>query len=77
MTMSILLCYSKQSGNRVFLGTEHKVEQYSNPDNDPRGEWTSANMVGLATADARSNLHYDLVNPATEINYGCPPKGWR
>ena len=34
-------------------------------------------MVGLATEEARPNLHYDLVNPATGINYGKPPKGWR
>ena len=72
-----IICYSKQFGNRVFRGTERKIEQYKNPDNDPRGPWTSANMVGLATADARPNLHYDLVNPADGINYGCPPKGWR
>ena len=72
-----IIYYSKQFGNRVFHGTERKVEQYKNPDNDPRGPWTSANMVGLATADARPNLHYDLVNPADGINYGCPSKGWR
>jgi adenine-specific DNA-methyltransferase len=34
-------------------------------------------MVGLATADARPNLHYDLINPADGRNYGCPEKGWR
>ena len=34
-------------------------------------------MVGLATIDARPNLHYDLINPNTGINYGCPSKGWR
>ena len=72
-----IICYSKQFGNRIFRGTERKVDQYQNPDNDPRGPWTSANMVGLATADARPNLHYDLINPADGINYGCPPKGWR
>lgn len=72
-----IVCYSKQTGQRIFNGTERKVEQYSNPDDDPRGAWTSANMVGLATADARPNLHYDLINPATGINYGCPAKGWR
>lgn len=72
-----VLCYTKQAGKRVFAGTERKVDQYKNPDNDPRGPWTSANMVGLATADARPNLHYDLVNPEDGINYGCPPKGWR
>lgn len=72
-----ILCFAKQNIQRVFIGTERKVEQYSNPDNDPRGPWTSANMVGLATADARPNLHYDLINPNNGINYGCPAKGWR
>ena len=72
-----ILCYTKQFGQRIFRGTERKTEQYSNPDNDPRGPWTSANMVGLATADARPNLHYDLVNLNDGINYGCPAKGWR
>jgi adenine-specific DNA-methyltransferase len=72
-----ILCYSKTFGLRIFNGTERKTEQYSNPDNDPRGDWTSANMVGLATADLRPNLHYDLVNPETGVNFGCPAKGWR
>lgn len=72
-----ILCYSKQFGQRIFRGTERKTDQYTNPDNDWRGPWTSANMVGLATADARPNLHYDLINPADGVNYGCPAKGWR
>ena len=72
-----LLCYIRQHGDRVFKGTERKIEQYNNPDNDIRGVWTSANMVGLATAIARPNLHYDLINPITGVNYGCPVKGWR
>lgn len=72
-----IICYTKQSGQRSFRGTERKTDQYTNPDNDPRGAWTSANMVGLATADARPNLHYDLINPNTGIKYRCPPKGWR
>jgi len=72
-----IICYTKQSGQRIFRGTERKTEQYANPDNDPRGPWTSANMVGLATADARPNLHYDLIDPCTNVNYGCPAKGWR
>lgn len=72
-----IVCYTKQCGQRVFRGTERKVDQYQNPDNDFRGPWTSANMVGLATADARPNLHYDLVNPHDGVNYGCPAKGWR
>ena len=72
-----VLCYTKQPGRRALRGTDRKTEQYKNPDNDPRGPWASANMVGLATADARPNLHYDLIHPDTGINYGCPAKGWR
>ncbi len=72
-----ILVYSKSTGGRVFRGSERDESSYRNPDNDPKGPWASANMVGLATASARPNLHYDLVNPATGINYGCPEKGWR
>ena len=67
-----ILCYGK-----ALLGAERKKSQYANPDNDPRGAWTSANMVGLADERNRPNLHYDLINPNTGINYGKPPKGWR
>ncbi|MBR1472489.1 MAG: site-specific DNA-methyltransferase [Lachnospiraceae bacterium] len=67
-----VLCY----GSRL-RGCLRKTEQYKNPDNDPRGPWVSANMAGLATAEARPNLHYDLIDPATGINYGRPAKGWR
>ena len=72
-----ILCYSKKSGIRAIKGSERKTSQYSNPDNDPRGPWTSANMVGLLPADQRPNCHYDLVNPDTGINYGKPNMGWR
>lgn len=67
-----ILCY----GNAV-RGDARDKSQYSNPDSDPRGDWASANMVGIATADRRPNLHYDLIDPATRINYGCPEMGWR
>lgn len=67
-----IVCY----GNSI-RGAARDQSQYSNPDGDARGDWTSANMVGIATADRRPNLHYDLVNPETGINYGCPEMGWR
>jgi len=67
-----VLCY----GNAI-RGDERDRSQYSNPDADKRGDWTSGNMVGIATADSRPNLHYDLVDPDTRVNYGCPDMGWR
>ena len=67
-----VLCYGTK-----LKGCKRDSSRYSNPDNDPRGPWTSANMVGLATEKERPNLHYDLINPKTGINYGKPLKGWR
>ena len=72
-----ILCYSKKAGIRALKGSERKTEQYSNPDNDPRGPWSSANMAGMLPADQRPNCHYDLINPETGINYGRPKMGWR
>ena len=72
-----IMCYSKKAGTRALKGGDRKTEQYTNPDNDPRGAWTSANMAGLLPADQRPNCHYDLINPETGINYGKPKMGWR
>jgi adenine-specific DNA-methyltransferase len=72
-----IVSYSKNNRKRVFRGADRKTSQYSNPDNDPRGDWTSANMVGLLPEDQRPNCHYDLINPETGINYGKPEMGWR
>ena len=72
-----VLCYSKSNEEKALIGTERKTEQYTNPDNDPRGSWASGNMVGMLSENLRPNCHYDLVNPATGINYGKPQMGWR
>jgi adenine-specific DNA-methyltransferase len=72
-----VLCYSRLAYVRALKGEARKVEQYSNPDKDPRGPWTSGNMVGLLPEQLRPNCHYDLVNPATGLNYGKPEMGWR
>jgi len=72
-----LICYSKSSNIRALKGSERKTKQYSNPDNDERGLWVSANMVGLKPETERPNLHYDLKNPETNIIYQKPMMGWR
>lgn len=72
-----VICYSKNPEYRALRGSDRKEEQYTNPDNDPRGPWVSGNMVGLKDENQRPNLHYDLINPETGINYGKPFMGWR
>lgn len=76
MDHDYLLCYGRKEEGRI-QGKYSDKSKYSNPDNDPRGEWMSDNMVGLATESQRPNLHYELTNPATGITYACPPTGWR
>ena len=71
-----LLCYAKSASQRI-RGAKADMRKYSNPDNDPRGDWMSADMTGLATASQRPNLHYEFSNPETGITYACPPLGWR
>lgn len=67
-----VICYGAN-----IRGDERDIEQFSNADNDERGLWNSGNMVGLASKDARPNLHYELINPETGVSYGCPKQGWR
>ena len=71
-----VVCYGKCNTTRI-QGQDKDMTKYSNPDNDPKGEWMSDNMVGLATREQRPNLHYDLEDPETGILYACPPTGWR
>ncbi|MBR6079771.1 MAG: site-specific DNA-methyltransferase [Treponema sp.] len=71
-----LLCYGKNEFVGI-RGMDSDKTKYKNPDNDPRGDWMSADMTGLATASQRPNLHYDLTDPSTGIVYPCPATGWR
>jgi adenine specific DNA methylase Mod len=71
-----LICYGNSETARI-LGKDSDKTKYSNPDNDPNGDWMSADMTGLATESQRPNLHYELLDPKTGIVYACPPTGWR
>lgn len=66
-----LICYAKNIEN-VFLEGENKsYEAYDNPDNDPNGEWTSADP---SAKSGGATLYYPIQNPYTQkIDY--PPKG--
>ena len=60
-----------------FRGARKDLSKYSNPDNDPRGSWTSCSLLGKATRAQRPNLHYSFQNPKTGEVYSCPENtGW-
>lgn len=55
----------------AFKGYEKSFSMYSNPDNDPRGDWQSADLTLGFSYRERPNLYYPLVDPKTGIHY--PP----
>ena len=66
-----------KKSDAVLRGREIDKGKYSNPDNDPRGPWFSADLTGLADKEHRPNLHYDVQNPETGIVYPPnPTRGW-
>ena len=50
---------------------------YTNPDDDPRGPWTSVSYVNPATKAQRPNLSYALKNPITGEEVVHPTNAWK
>jgi len=50
---------------------------YSNPDNDPRGPWTSVSYVSQRTKDQRKNLSYRIRNPFNGNLVEHPSNAWK
>ena len=68
-----ILCYAKNINNFNLNGVEKNFEKYTNPDNDPRGEWAKDNLTCGKTAEQRPNLFYPITDPKTGITYQCNP----
>ena len=70
----------RASGAVSFLReprTEKSDAIYKNPDNDPRGVWTSASYVNPATKAKRPNLVYPIKNPFTGEEVNHPTHAWK
>lgn len=68
-----IVCYAKNINNISDMGypvsQEYISKTFSNPDNDPRGPWTTTDL----SANHRGP-YFSIVNPNTgEVHY--PPKG--
>ena len=68
-----ILCYAKNLNSIVDMGypvtTEFIAKTFSNPDNDPRGPWTTTDLSAN-----HKGPYFAITNPETgEIHY--PPKG--
>ena len=62
-------CYF--NGDTEFRGIDKTFANYSNPDNDPKGDWTQGDLTCNKTAIERPNLYYPLFDPDTGITYEC------
>ena len=51
------------------LGSQKSFDKYSNPDNDPRGDWIADNLTVGMTKEQRPNQFYDLVDPSSGAIY--------
>jgi adenine-specific DNA-methyltransferase len=75
-----LLLYRRSEAAQIgrLPRSEQQVKQYTNPDNDPRGPWASADYSSKYTPEERPTLHYPIVNPFTGAQV-WPKKGqtWR
>ena len=75
-----LLCYSKNISAIQTIKEPRNDKSdsiYTNPDNDPRGVWTSVSYVNPATKDQRPNLSYPLTNPITGDQVVHPTNAWK
>jgi adenine-specific DNA-methyltransferase len=61
-----------------FKGEGRDESAYGNPDNDPRGEWTSGDLNKAHNAKQRPEAYYSIHNPETNTWYLCDPDSvWR
>lgn len=72
-----IIAYAENSGFSL-KGVGRDESKFSNPDDDPRGDWMSRSILGLATREQRPNLHYDILEPGTGRAFPPNPStGWR
>jgi len=74
-----LICYSKSSLFKPnLLPREDEANaRYSNPDNDPRGDWKLIPFTNPLSPKERPNLVYEIINPNTNERIYPTKKAWR
>lgn len=77
-----ILVYAKSK--KAFLRHRNKIgaagdrrDRYSNPDNDPRGPWTSGDLTAKAGPGRRLSQFYTVVTPSGRHVQPSPGTAWR
>lgn len=74
-----ILTYRKSDSVSTVRETRSESSKsiYGNPDDDPRGPWTSSSYVNPATKQERPNLVYPIKNPHTREMVEHPTHAWK
>ncbi len=66
-----IICYANEGFS--FAGSAKSFADYSNTDNDPRGDWANFNLTKGQSFKDRPRSYYPLQNPKTGIWYPSNP----
>ena len=74
-----ILCFRKSDALQKLREprSEKQNSTYSNPDDDPRGVWTSVLFTSQRTKEERPNLSYSIKNPITGEIIEHPTNAWK
>lgn len=81
-THEYVLVYSKnrsafRASSHKLPGTPEQFARYKNPDNDPRGPWTSGDLTAKAGPGRRAEQFYDIVTPLGRVVSPASGTAWR
>lgn len=81
-THEYILCYAKNRG--TFRKSAHRLppqqrqlDRYRNPDDDPRGPWTSGDLTAKAGPGRRKEQFYDVTLPSGRVVRPATGTAWR
>jgi len=67
-----IFCKNKEKFK--FKGVSRDRKSYTNPDNDPRGDWAKHPLDVGSTKEERPNCFYTIIDPKTGIGHEANPK---
>ncbi len=75
----VAYCKDKNLIDKAISRYEYSEEaraRFSNPDNDPRGDWSDVSYHGPKSPTERPNLNYPLFHPITGLEIWPKEKSW-
>ncbi|MEK6210899.1 MAG: site-specific DNA-methyltransferase [Pseudomonadota bacterium] len=66
-----------RASSHKLPGTPEQLARYKNPDNDPRGPWTSGDLTAKAGPGRRAAQFYELITPSGRVVSSTSGTAWR